>query len=89
MRTSPEADALGDRIAEAIKAARKAAGLRQQDVAMAAGVSTRTITNIEQRNPGVQLNTLLNVLTALGLSLDIIERPVRRRRPARVPEDDE
>lgn len=55
-----------------VRRARQFAGLTQAQLAARAGVSTRLISSLELGdNPGIQLDKLLRVLAALGLSLRI------------------
>lgn len=68
-----------------IRAAREREGLRQDELAFAAGVSTRLIHQIEAGKPTTRLDGLLKVLQALGLALEITERPLRRE--ARMSDD--
>lgn len=55
----------------AIKAARKVQGLRQDELAGAAGVGLRFLVELERGKPSVQLDKVLVVLAALGLRLKI------------------
>lgn len=58
-----------------VRRARQLAGLTQAQLAARAGVSTRLISSLELGdNPGIQLDKLLRVLAALGLSLRIDAR---------------
>jgi y4mF family transcriptional regulator len=57
-----------------IRAARKGLGLRQDELAIAAGVSTRAIHQIEHGKPTSRLDTLTRVLDVLGLALTVTER---------------
>jgi y4mF family transcriptional regulator len=66
------------RIGERIRAARDRAGLRQDELAFAAGVSTRLVHQIESGKPTTRLDGLLKVIQALGLTLELAERPLRR-----------
>jgi HTH-type transcriptional regulator / antitoxin HipB len=72
-------------IGERIRAAREQEGLRQDELAFAAGVSTRLVHQIESGKPTTRLDGLLKVLQALGLTLELAERPLRRQ--ARVAGD--
>ena len=71
------ARALGERVREA----REAALLRQDELAFAAGVSTRLVHQVEAGKPTTRLDGLLKILQALGLTLEIAERPLRREAP--------
>lgn len=55
----------------AVRAARKARGLRLEDVALAAGVGLRFISELERGKPSVRLQETLRVLAALGLVLEV------------------
>lgn len=56
----------------AIKERRSELGLTQEQLAEAAGISSRSLWSIELgRNPGVQLDKLTAVLGVLGLDLSI------------------
>jgi DNA-binding XRE family transcriptional regulator len=57
-----------------VKAARLNAGLTQQELALVAGVSTRTVYAIEHEKPTARLDALVAVLSAVGLKLGIVER---------------
>ena len=65
-------------IAEEVRCAREAQGLRQDELAAAAGVSTRLIHQIENAKPTTRLDGLLKVLRALGLTVTVIKRPLLR-----------
>ncbi len=57
-----------------VREARKELGLRQDELAIAAGVSTRAIHQIEHGKPTSRLDTLSRVLDVLGLVLTVTER---------------
>lgn len=57
-----------------IREARRAQNLRQDELAIASGVSTKTIHNIEHGYSGTGLDTIIQVLSVLGLDLDLITR---------------
>ncbi|MEY4712336.1 MAG: hypothetical protein RIS88_1786 [Pseudomonadota bacterium] len=59
------ADALG----LAVRAARKHAGVRLDDLAATAGVSKQFTTELEHGKPGIRLGLALKVLHELGLDL--------------------
>lgn len=69
-------------IGERVRGARNALGLRQDELAMAAGVSTRAIHQIEHGKPTSRLDTLGRVLDVLGMELRVADRS-RVRRAAR------
>ena len=54
----------------AVKAARAAAGLTQDDVALASGVSRRLVRQVEQGHPGTRLELALRVAAAVGLGIE-------------------
>lgn len=62
----------------AIRAARKSQGLRQDQLAGAAGVGVRFIVDLESGKPTTQLGKALAVAAALGLRLSV-ERPGAER----------
>jgi HTH-type transcriptional regulator / antitoxin HipB len=55
----------------AVRAARKARGLRLEDVALAAGVGMRFLSELERGKASVRLEETLRVLAALGLQLKL------------------
>jgi len=58
----------------AIRRARKEMGLRQDELAAAAGVGLRFLVELERGKPTVQLDRALRVLQAIGLDLQIVDR---------------
>lgn len=62
-------------IGSIVRTARKAAGLRQDELAGAAGVGLRFVVDLEAGKPTVQLAKTLQVLAALGCSMDITPPP--------------
>ena len=54
-----------------VRTTRKAQGLRQDELAGAAGVGLRFIVDLEAGKPTVQLGKVLQVLQALGCTLDV------------------
>jgi len=64
---SGEARTIGARVRQA----RQELGMRQDELALAAGVSTRAVHQIESGKPTSRLDTILPVLAALGLKLRI------------------
>lgn len=58
-----------------IRSTRKAAGLRQDELAGAAGVGLRFIVDLEAGKPTAQLGKTLEVLAALGCSLVLTPPP--------------
>lgn len=55
----------------AVRTARKARGLRLEDVALAAGVGLRFLSELERGKASVRLEETLRVLAALGLRLNL------------------
>jgi HTH-type transcriptional regulator / antitoxin HipB len=55
----------------AIRAARKAQGLRQDQLAGAAGVGVRFVVELERGKASVQLGKALSVAATLGLSVSM------------------
>jgi y4mF family transcriptional regulator len=62
-------------IGQAVRRARKAAGLRQDEFAAAAGVGLRFVVELERGKSTIQLGRTLAVLAAAGLDLQLLERP--------------
>ena len=62
-------------IGDLVRTTRKAAGLRQDELAGAAGVGLRFIVDLEAGKPTAQIGKTLQVLAALGCSLDITPPP--------------
>jgi y4mF family transcriptional regulator len=60
-----------------IRKTRKDAGLRQDELAGAAGVGLRFIVDLEAGKPTAQIGKTLQVLAALGCSLEITPPPTR------------
>ena len=58
-------------IGEVIRRTRKAQGLRQDQLAAAAGVGQRFLVELEAGKSTAQIGKTLNVLSALGCSLTI------------------
>jgi y4mF family transcriptional regulator len=58
-------------IGDIIRATRKASGLRQDELAGAAGVGVRFIVDLEAGKPTAQIGKTLQVLAALGCSVGI------------------
>jgi HTH-type transcriptional regulator/antitoxin HipB len=68
-----------------VRDARKELGLRQDELALAAGVSTRAIHQIENGKPTSRLDILSRVLDVLGLALTVIERSHARPADSKGP----
>lgn len=62
-------------IGSAVRRARKAAGLRQDDLAGLAGVGTRFLIELEAGKPTMRLDKLLAVLATLGIDLYVDGAP--------------
>jgi transcriptional regulator with XRE-family HTH domain len=62
-----------------VREAREALGLRQDELALAAGVSTRAVHQIESAKSTSRLDTLVQVLGALGLTFEVVERRATAR----------
>lgn len=60
-----------EQIGAIIREARRAQGLRQDQLAGAAGVGVRFIVELEAGKPTVQLGKALGVLAALGCKIEI------------------
>ncbi len=62
-------------IGEIVRTTRKTAGLRQDELAGAAGVGLRFIVDLESGKPTAQIGKILQVLAALGCSINITPPP--------------
>ena len=60
-----------DQLGQALRAARKARGLRLEDLALAAGVGVRFLSELERGKPTVRLAETLRVVAALGVQLSL------------------
>lgn len=58
-------------LGDAVRHARKALGLTQPQLALAAGVGVRFIVDLEAGKPTVRLENVLKVLQALGATLSL------------------
>jgi len=65
-------------IGSIVRAARRASGLRQDELAGAAGVGVRFIVDLEAGKPTAQIGKSLQVLAALGCSVEITPPPMPR-----------
>lgn len=61
---------VADHIGKTVLRERERLGLRQDEVALAAGVSTRVVHQIENGKPTSRLDSLIPVLDALGIELE-------------------
>lgn len=66
----------GPDLAPQVVARRKELGLRQEDLALLAGVSERFVRQLEAGKSTVRLDTLTAVLDALGLEIALLRREV-------------
>ena len=62
-------------IGNIVRTTRKAAGLRQDELAGASGVGLRFIVDLEAGKSTAQIGKTLQVLAALGCSIDITTPP--------------
>lgn len=60
-----------EQLGAAVRRARKARGLRLEDLAAAAGVGPRFLSELERGKPTVRLDAVLRVVGALGLRLTV------------------
>jgi len=67
--------AASEEIGREVLRARKRLGLRQDELALAADVSTRVVHQIEHGKPTSRLDSLIPVLNALGLAFEVREKP--------------
>lgn len=63
-----------EQIGNAIRRVRKKRGMSQSELGEKAGLRQETISLIENGNPAAKLETILAVLSALNLELQISER---------------
>jgi HTH-type transcriptional regulator/antitoxin HipB len=71
------------RVGAEVRRTRREQGLRQDELALAAGVSVRAVHQIENGKPTTRLDILERVLAALGLTLDVAPRSTGTRPPGR------
>lgn len=64
-----------EQIGAVVRQARLAQGLRQDQLAAAAGVGLRFLVELERGKPTVRLGKVLAVLSALGCRLDVAPPP--------------
>ena len=72
-------------IGRIVRAARKAAGLRQDELAGAAGVGPRFVVELEAGKPTIHLGKALHVLHMLGCSVEIAPPPGSAPDPGKPP----
>ncbi|HEV7493202.1 helix-turn-helix domain-containing protein [Baekduia sp.] len=63
--------ATSEQLGQALRRARKARGLRLEDLALAAGVGVRFLSELERGKPTVRLAETLRVAAALGVRLTL------------------
>lgn len=63
---------LAEQIGTRVRRERERLGLRQDELALVAGVSTRVVHQIERGKPTSRLDSIVPVLEATGLSLAIM-----------------
>lgn len=63
-----------ERIGQAVHSSRISLGLRQEELALAAGVSTRAVHQIEHGKPTSRLDSIAPILDVLGLELIVADR---------------
>lgn len=76
-----ERSALSTQIAAEVRRVRHEQELRQDELALAAGVSVRSVHQIEAGKPTMRLDVVERVLTALGLTIDVTPRRRSLARP--------
>lgn len=72
--TIMHADSVSARISAEVRRARHEQELRQDELALAAGVSVRSVHQIEAGKQTMRLDVVERVLKALGLMLDVKSR---------------
>lgn len=70
---------LAQEIGEIVRRERELLGMRQDELALAAGVSTRVVHQVEHGKATSRLDSLVPLLEALGLGLKV--QPQRRQTP--------
>lgn len=70
MKPSLDVNAIGQHV----RLARKSMGLRQDELAAAAGVGLRFLVELENGKSTVQLGKTLDVLAAAGLEIELVTR---------------
>jgi y4mF family transcriptional regulator len=61
-------------LGRAIRDARRALGITQPNLALAAGVGVRFLVEIESGKPTAQIGKVMRVLSALGVELQLVTR---------------
>lgn len=62
-----------EEIGQRIRAARKRQGMTQPSLAMIAGTGLRFIVDLEAGKPTCQIGKVLQVISALGMTLDLTD----------------
>jgi transcriptional regulator with XRE-family HTH domain len=73
--TEAAAPDIGQRLAATVRAARKAAGLSQEDLAVRVGLTRTAITNLEAGRQGLTVPRLLMTAKVLGIDLGTLLLP--------------
>jgi y4mF family transcriptional regulator len=60
-----------EKLGQELRAARKARGLRLEDLALAAGVGVRFLSELERGKPTARLAETLRVVAALGVRISL------------------
>jgi HTH-type transcriptional regulator / antitoxin HipB len=66
--------AVADGIGKIVSRERERLGLRQDELALAAGVSTRVVHQVENGKATSRLDSLIPILEALGVELEVKSR---------------
>lgn len=66
-----------EQLGNAIRRARKKRGMSQSELGEKAGLRQETISLIENGNPAAKLETILAILSVLGLEFQISERSAK------------
>ncbi|MBA2460859.1 MAG: helix-turn-helix domain-containing protein [Actinobacteria bacterium] len=64
-------------IAAEVRRVRREQNLRQDELALAAGVSVRSVHQVEAAKPTARLDVIERVLNALGLTVEVVSRSAR------------
>ena len=72
-----------EQVGQLVRSTRRAQGLRQDQLAAAAGVGVRFLVEVERGKPTAQLGKVLAVLAALGCTLRIEPPPCADGEPVR------
>lgn len=66
-----------EELGRAVRAERKRQGLRQAELAALSGVGNRFVSDLENGKPSVEFGRAFQVLTMLGMTLDLRRRAWR------------